>query len=105
MLGGGSRSPVWCQIMADVLRRPMLVAREAESTCLGSGMLAAAAVGLHPSIREAAVAMSGTGAEYQPDEGRAEVYDRLYGVYREIYPRLKDVFAAMNEAGAVVAED
>ena len=40
-----------------------------------------------------------------PDEGRAQVYDRLYGSYREIYPRLKDVFAAMNEAGAVIAED
>jgi xylulokinase len=97
-LGGGSRSAVWCQIMADVLRRPFLVAGEAESTCLGSGMLAAAAVGLHPSIREAAVAMSGTGAEYRPDEGRAQVYDRLYGVYRELYPRLGDVFAGLAEA-------
>jgi xylulokinase len=103
-LGGGSRSAVWCQIMADVLRRPFLVAGEAESTCLGSGMLAAAAVGLHPSIREAAVAMSGTGAEYRPDERRAQVYDRLYAVYRELYPRLKDVFAGMSAAGAVTAE-
>lgn len=103
-LAGGSRSAVWCQIFADVLRRPIYVASEAESTCLGSGMLAAAAVGLHPSIRDAAAAMSGTGAEYRPDEGRAETYDRLYAPYRELYPRLKDVFAAMNEAGVVTAE-
>jgi xylulokinase len=104
-LAGGSRSAVWCQIFADVLRRPIYVASEAESTCLGSGMLAAAAVGLHPSIREAATAMSGTGAEFRPDEGRAEVYDRLYGVYRELYPQLKGVFAGLNEAGAVMAEE
>ena len=94
VLGGGSRSAVWCQIMADVLRRPLLVAREPESTCLGSGMLAAAAVGLHPSIREAAVAMSGTGAEYVPGEARAQ-YDHYYGIYRQLYPRLQGVFAEL----------
>lgn len=96
VLGGGSRSAVWCQIMADVLRRPLQVALEAESTCLGSGMLAAAAAGLHPSIRDAAVAMSSTGAEYRPDERRAARYDQLYGAYREIYPRLRDVFAQLR---------
>jgi xylulokinase len=97
-LGGGSRSAVWCQILADVVRRPILVADEAESTCLGSGMLAAAAVGLHPSIPEAATAMSGTEAEYVPDEGRAQRYDRLYGAYRELYPQLKGVFAELKAA-------
>jgi xylulokinase len=97
VLGGGSRSAVWCQIIADVLRRPLLIAREAEATCLGSGMLAAAAVGLYPSIREAASAMSDTGAVYLPHEGRAATYDGLYRVYRQLYPRLKDVFAELNE--------
>ena len=80
------------------MRRPILVADEAESTCLGSGMLAAAAVGLHPSIPEAATAMSGTEAEYVPDEGRAQRYDRLYGAYRELYPQLKTVFAELKAA-------
>ena len=98
VLGGGSRSAVWCQIMADVLRRPLHVALEPESTCLGSGMLAAAAVGLHPAIRDAAQAMSATGAEYVPDEKRAQTYDALYAGYRELYPRLKDVFAQLKSA-------
>ena len=97
VLGGGSRSAVWCQIISDVLRRPLLIAREAEATCLGAGMLAAAAVGLHPSIREAATAMSDTGAVYLPHDGRAATYDGLYRVYRQLYPRLKDVFAELSE--------
>jgi xylulokinase len=96
-LGGGSRSAVWCQIMADVLRRPLHVAREPESTCLGSGMLAAAAVGLHPTIRAAAGAMSDVGAIYLPNQARARTYDRLFGVYRTLYPKLKDVFAELAE--------
>ena len=97
ILGGGSRSAVWCQILADVLRRPLHVARETESTCLGSGMLAAAAVGLHPTLRAAVAAMSGTGAVYRPDPDRARTYDRLFGVYRQLYPRLRDVFAELAD--------
>ncbi len=95
ILGGGSRSAVWCQIIADVLRRPLRVARETESTCLGAGMLAAAAVGLQPSLRAAVAAMSGTGAVYRPDPDRVQTYDRLFAVYRQLYPRLREVFAEL----------
>ena len=99
-LGGGSRSPVWCQIIADVMGRPVEVVREAESTCLGAGMLAAAAVGIHPSITEAATAMSGTSRCYRPDPAVAGVYDRLFAVYRDVYPALRPVFARLATAVA-----
>ena len=98
VLGGGSRSPVWCQIIADVLGRPVEVVREPESTCLGAGMLAAAAVGIHPSITEAAAVMSATGRCYLPDPSASEVYERLYSVYRDIYPALRPVFSRLAEA-------
>ena len=97
-LGGGSRSPLWCQIIADVMRRPVSVVQEAESTCLGAGMLAAAACGMHGSIEEAAEAMSGTRARFEPDEERADRYARLYGVYREIYPSLRPLFPKLADA-------
>lgn len=97
-LGGGSRSPVWCQIIADVMRRRVSVVREPESTCLGAGMLAAAAVGIHESIPAAAAAMSGTSASFEPEPGTAAVYDRLYEVYREIYPSNRELFARLAEA-------
>lgn len=96
-LGGGSRSPVWCQIIADVMQRSVSVVREPESTCLGAGMLAAAAVGIHESIPSAAKAMSGTGVAYEPGASAA-AYERLYGVYREIYPSNREVFAKLAEA-------
>ena len=98
-LGGGSRSPLWCQIVADIMRRPVSVTREVESTCLGAGMLAAAAAGIHDGIGEAAAAMSGTGARFEPDEKRTARYDRLYtDVYKEIYPHLAPLFPALANA-------
>ena len=96
--GGGSRSPVWCQVIADVMQRRVSVVREQESTCLGSGMLAAAAVGIHDSIPAAAEAMSGTSVSYDPDPKQTEVYDRLYSVYRDLYPSNRALFARLAEA-------
>lgn len=99
VMGGGSRSPLWCQIVADVLGRPVEVTRETETTCLGAGMLAAVGAGLHPDIASAAAAMSGTRETYGPQADTAAVYDDLYGVYRGLYPRLRESFA---ELGAVM---
>jgi xylulokinase len=97
-LGGGSRSAVWCQILADVLQRAVHVVREPESTCLGAGMLAATAIGLHASLHDAAAAMSGTAAVFTPNPQRIEVYDRLYSVYRDVYPALQGLFPRLAAA-------
>lgn len=97
-LGGGSRSPLWCQILADVMQRTVSVVREPESTCLGAGMLAAAAIGIHGSIESAAKAMSGTGTSYEPQGGPAAAYERLYAVYRDVYGANREIFARLAEA-------
>lgn len=98
-LGGGSRSTLWCQIVADIMQRRVSVCQETESTCLGAGMQAAAACGIHGDVREAAAAMSGEGATYEPDEKRSAFYDRLYNdVYKEIYPSLRPIFPKLSEA-------
>lgn len=99
-LGGGSRSRVWCQILADVMQRRVDVVREAESTCLGAGMLAAAAVGVHDSIAAAGEAMSGTSLGFEPDPETSARYDRLYDVYRDIYPSLRPLFARLTTTAA-----
>lgn len=96
-MGGGSRSPLWCQIVADVTNRQVVVCKEVETTALGAAMHAAAAIGSFGSLIEAADAMSGEGASYQPDEASSARYDRLYtDVYKEIYPRVASLFKALD---------
>jgi xylulokinase len=97
LMGGGTHSRLWCQIVADILARPIVIAREAEATCLGAGMLAAAGAGLFPDIRAAADAMSGGGRVHEPDAAQTARYDRLFGVYKDIYPALRDQFARMKD--------
>jgi xylulokinase len=97
-VGGGSRSALWCQIIADVTGRTVTACSEAETTSLGAGMHAAAAIGWFDSISEAAEAMSGEGATYTPDERAAKRYEQLFDVYREIYPRVKELFPRLSAA-------
>jgi xylulokinase len=98
MTGGGARSPLWRQIVANVTGKAVVVCREAETTSLGAGMQAAAAAGWHGSLVGAAEAMSGVGARHTPDASTAARYDDLYAVYREIYPRTAPLHGALQRA-------
>ena len=97
--GGGSRSPLFSQIVADVTGKPVTLCKEVETTALGAAVFAAAATDDSQDIREVAATMSGEGETYEPDEKRAKLYDRIYNdVYKEIYPRLAPLFPALADA-------
>ena len=99
--GGGSRSALWRQIVADVTRKRVVACREPETTSLGAGIHAAAAIGWHSSLRDAAQAMTGQGAEHNPNEATGARYDELFAVYREIYPRTAALHRALQDAVAL----
>jgi xylulokinase len=97
LLGGGSRSTLWCQIIANVLGRTVKCAREQESTALGAGIHAAAAAGFYPDIRTAADAMTGVEKSFTPESIAQQRYDDIFEAYRSIYPGLKTTFRLMAE--------
>ncbi|MBW2527285.1 MAG: xylulose kinase [Deltaproteobacteria bacterium] len=89
VLGGGAKSDLWCQILADVTGRPVVRARSHEATALGAGVLAAVAAGLYPHLNAAVSAMSHLGSRFTPSPRQAE-YAELYDqVYRRLYPLLQ----------------
>lgn len=96
-MGGGSRSALWCQIIADATQRTVVACREVETTSLGAGMHAAAAVGWFDSLADAATGMSGEGARYEPDSSAVSEYERLFAVYREIYPSVRSLLGRLGE--------
>ena len=97
LMGGGAGSALWCQMLADVLERPVEIAREKEATCLGAGMLAAAGAGLFSSIEEAARSMSGSGQNYYPDIEQSSRYSQIFDVYKDIYPALRTHFSRLKD--------
>ena len=83
--GGGARSPLWLQVHADVLQRPIHLTRDPESCALGSAMAAALAAGLYPDFDAAALAMVATERIVEPDPAVAAVYDDLFARYVALY--------------------
>ncbi len=91
--GGGTRSPLWRQILADVLQVEMVTINTAEGAAYGAALLAAVGVGVFPSVPAACqqvIQVTGRTAV----GGDAAVYDRAYALYGQLYPALKPIFDA-----------
>lgn len=82
--GGLLASPLWMQIVADVLNRPLMASAEPEATSRGAALLALEAMGVL-SMADVRVAL---GDAYEPDARRHEVYARAMERQGELYKRM-----------------
>ena len=97
-VGGGARSALWDQILADVLGRPVGVPRQADAASLGAMLLAAAALGWVRSVEHAAREINPTARAYRPDAAAAERYRGRYDVYTQLYDALRPAFHELAAA-------
>ena len=95
-LGGGvTRVKGFGQLVADVLGREILVARERDATLLGAAMCAAVGVGAYNSLPEAAEGMGGEMERVQPDGARGEGLGEEYERWLELYKKLDEISGSM----------
>lgn len=92
-LGGGSRSPLWSQIKADVTRRPVYTMQNEEAACLGAAMLAGVAAGIYPDLKTAVSSMVALKDKLVPDAATSLPYDEAYRRYAGLYESLLGMFA------------
>ena len=52
--GGGAKSPVWCQLQADITGLEVLIPKEKEAACLGAAIIAAVSDGRYGNFELAA---------------------------------------------------
>jgi L-ribulokinase len=84
--GGLTGNELLMRIYADVTRRPLSVIGSAQGPALGSAIHAAVAAGCYPDVATAAEAMGRVErAVHQPDPARADAYEPLYQLYRELH--------------------
>jgi sugar (pentulose or hexulose) kinase len=89
--GGGARSPLWMQIHADALGRPIHLPESPEPMALGAAIWAGLAVGCFPDHRAAVARMVRLRDVVQPVASTRPAYDFYYGLYQEAYQRLRDL--------------
>jgi xylulokinase len=86
VVGGGARSPLWLQIKADVLNRPVRPVLAAEPTAVGAAMLAGVSTGMFTDLDDAVMRTVAIAPEpVRPDPDRADRYAECYASYRRLY--------------------
>ncbi|MDO4484301.1 MAG: xylulokinase [Clostridia bacterium] len=91
--GGGAKSPFWRQMMSDIYMMPVKTTVNTEGPALGAAILAGVAAGIFTDIPSACEALVKSKEPLQPDEARHSEYEKVFNIYKKVYPGLKDVFA------------
>ncbi len=92
--GGGAKSPLWRQILADVFQAEFVTVNTAEGAAYGAALLAAAGTGTFASVEEACqktIKITGT----TTPSPKSVVYQELYPLYAGLYPALKPLFVSL----------
>jgi len=88
--GGGTASPVWRQILADVLEAEIATVETTEGAAYGAALLAAVGAGWYPTVGEAIAGVRTTRVAGPGTDVAA--YRDVHLAYRELYPALKGWF-------------
>ena len=98
--GGGSRSPLWRQIQADVFGQNVVTINSEEGAAFGVALLASVGAGSYKSIQEACAATIRVVSELPPQKNAVKAYDRAFPEYQQLYRSLKGDFERIDQLGA-----
>jgi xylulokinase len=90
--GGGSRSPFWRQMQADVFGQEVCTINAEEGAAYGVALLAAVGAGAFKNVVEACEATIRVVKRTAVNRTSAAYYDKAFPVYQSLYPTLKDEF-------------
>jgi xylulokinase len=99
LAGGGSKSPAWQRIVADVFGLPVRHLESGDQAALGACLLAGGGIGALDTIA-AAPAWARLGPVIEADPARHETYGAVYDIFRNGYPSLQPAFSKLAALGA-----
>ncbi|HIH96903.1 MAG TPA: hypothetical protein HA348_05440 [Thermoplasmata archaeon] len=90
--GGGVKSELWKQILADVLGKTIAETKVKEASVLGSAILGAISYGAYRDLTEACDHMVELSKKRHPVEENKRIYSRYYEIYKDLYQSCKPFF-------------
>jgi xylulokinase len=94
--GGGAKSQLWKQILADILAVELVTVNTTEGAAFGAALLAGVGAGIFQGVLEACQSMIQITGSTQPSEA-TETYQGFYPQYRALYPALASGFVAIAD--------
>jgi len=93
--GGGARSALWRQILADVFQAELVTVNTTEGAAYGAALLAGVGAGAWAGVEEACDQAVHITGQVAPG-GDGAVYEKMAGYYRSLYPALTPFFHALG---------
>ena len=87
-VGGGTKNPLWLQIVADVCNLELVVPEQQIGASYGDAFLAAAGIGLYSNLSQIKQWVQAKEV-VKPNPSFQETYDFNYNIFRELYPATK----------------
>lgn len=85
--GGGTRHPLWMQLMADILGQPVYKTETPAASATGAAILAGLSVGVYPDAQTACQRLVRWSSEiFQPDPSSVDLYNQSYLTFCKLYP-------------------
>lgn len=94
LFGGGAKSPLWREILGDVLGRPVAWTQTVETAALGAAMLAGVGCGVFTDLAEARGTMLPAIAWREPKPENVAIYAEKYAEYRRLESALLGMFSS-----------
>lgn len=100
--GGGAKSTLWRQILADVLASELVTVNTTEGAAYGAALLAGVAAGVWPNVDTACAQTIRVSDRVTPDATNTASYAEMYRQYQSLYPALRPISHALSriESGA-----
>ena len=92
LTGGAANSPLWCQMLADITKKKILIPAAKESGCLGAAMYAGVGAGIYRDCRDAASRAVKIEREYTPNPENFAAYDAAFARWNSAYESLNGRF-------------
>ena len=99
LCGGGAKSPLWREILANVLHVTLELPASEQGPGMGGAMLAMVACGAYPSVEAVCDRLVRVSETVEPDPELAARYEARYQQFRQIYPALKNVYPQLLSCG------
>ncbi len=94
-VGGGARSTVICQMLADITgRRVETVDSPQNVGSVGAAAVMAVGMGIIPSLESVETFIPVTKI-YEPNPDNKAVYDRCYSTFRKLYPSNRNIYRTL----------
>lgn len=90
--GGGAKSPLWRQILADVFNAELVTVNTTEGAAYGAALLAGVGGGAWPDVDAACRRTIHVTGSTAPNADQQALYDEAYMRYRALYPALAPIF-------------